>query len=181
MLDTVDLDEARPLGAEPEEHRVEVLAERLEAADRGAGVDLDSQHPDLVDLLFQQVGRHAIGRNAVAKHAPGLLLRLEDLDVMAVGAQVVGRGEAGRAGADDADALAGIGRDLGFRVATLGEAVLGRLGLERPDEDGPVAAAAHAGGFAGRRTDEAASQRAAGCRGGSPRWSSDSRRGRGER
>ena len=130
LLDTVDLDQARLLRAEPEEHGVVVLAERLQAADRGAGVDRDPQHTDLVDLLVEQVGRQAIGRNSVAEHPAGLLLRLEDLDLMTVGAQVIGRREAGRAGTDDADALAGIGRDLGFRVAAPGEAVLGGLGLQ---------------------------------------------------
>ena len=158
-MDAVDREEARALGAEAEEHGVVVLAEVLEAADRGAGVDRDAEHPDLVDLLVEQVGRHAVGRDAVAQHPAGLLLRLEDLDLVTVGAQVVGRGETGRPGADDADPLARVGRQLGLRVAAVGEAVLGRLGLQRPDEDGAVAAAAHAGGFARRRADQAAGQR----------------------
>ena len=78
---------------------------------------------------------------------------------MTVGAQVIGRREAGRTRTDDADALAGIGRDLRLRVTALGQAVFGRLGLQRPDEDRAVAAAAHAGGFARRRADQAADQR----------------------
>ena len=159
LLDTLDRDEARSLGAEAEEHGVVVLAEGLKAADRGAGVDRDTQCPDLVDFLLEQIGRQAVGRNAVAQLPAGLLQRLEDLDLVAVGAQVVGRGEAGRPGADDADALARSGRDLRLRVAALSQAVLGRLGLQRPDEDRAVAAAAHAGGFARRRADQAADQR----------------------
>ncbi len=107
----------------------------------------------------RQVGRVAVGRDAVAQHPAGVLLRLVDLDVVPEGAQVVGRREAGRAGADDADPLAGVGRDLGLRVAPLGEAVLGRLGLHRPDEDGAVVAAADAGGLARRRADVAAGLR----------------------
>ena len=46
-----------------------------------------------------------------------------------------------------------------FRVAAVGEAVLGRLGLHRPDEHGAVAAAANAGRFARRGADQAAGQR----------------------
>ena len=159
LMDAVDRDEARPLGAEAEEHGVVVLAEGLEAADRGAGVDRDAQHPDLVEFLIEQVGRQAVGRNAVAQLPAGFLQRLEDLDLVTVGAQVIGRREAGWTGADDADPLAGSGRDLGLRVTALGQAVLGRLGLQRPDEDGTVAAAAHAGRFARRRADQATGQR----------------------
>jgi hypothetical protein len=88
-----------------------------------------------------------------------VLLLLEDLDLVAVRAQVIRGGEAGRARADDADALAGVGRDLGLRIAAIGQAVLGSFGLQRPDEDGVVVAAAHAGRFTRRRADQAAGQR----------------------
>ena len=81
LMDTLDRDEARSLGAEPEEHRVVILAKGLEAADRGAGVDGDTQRPDLVDLLIEQIRRQAIGRNAIAQLPAGLLQRLEDLDL----------------------------------------------------------------------------------------------------
>ena len=79
---------------------------------------------------------------------------------MTEGAQVVGGGQA-RAGpeAGDADPLAAVRRDLGFRVAAVGEAVLGRLGLHRPDKHGAVAAAAKAGRFARRGADQATGQR----------------------
>ena len=112
LMDTFDRDQARALGAEAEEHGVVVLAERIEAADLGAGVDRDAQRPDLVELLVEQVGRQAVGRNAVAQHPAGLLLLLEDLDLVTERAQVVGSGETGRTGADDADPLARVGRDL---------------------------------------------------------------------
>ncbi len=159
LMDTLDRDQARALGAEAEEHGVVVLAEGIEAADLGAGADRDSQRPDLVELLVEQVGRQAVGRYAVAQHAAGLLLLLEDLDLMTESAQVVGGGETGGTGADDADSLAGGRRDLGPRVAPVGEAVLGRLGLQRPDEHGAVAAAANAGRLARRGADQAAGQR----------------------
>ena len=143
----------------PDEDGVVVLAEVLQPVDLGAGVDRDAQHLDLVEFLLEQLGRQPVGRNAVAQHAAGVFLRLEDLDLVAVGAQVVGRGQARRAGADDADALAAVGRDLGPGVAAVGQAMLGGLGLQRPDEDGAVVAAAHAGRFARRRADQAAGQR----------------------
>ena len=158
-MDTFDRDQARALGAEAEEHGVVVLAEGVEAADLGAGADRDSQRPDLVELLVEQVGRQAVGRNAVAQHAAGLLLLLEDLDLVTERTQVVGGGETGWTGADDPDPLAGVRRDLGLRVAAVGEAVLGRLGLHRPDEHGAVAAAANARRFARRGADQATGQR----------------------
>ncbi len=117
LMDTFDRDQARALGTEPEEHRVVVLAKGLEAADLGAGADRDSQLPDLVELLVEQIGRQPVGRNPVAQHATGLLLLLDDLDVVTEGAQVVGGGETGRPGADDTDPLAAVRRDLGLRVA----------------------------------------------------------------
>ena len=141
-------DQARALGAEAEEHGVIVLAEVVEAADGGARADLDPQRADLVEFLVEQVRREAVGGNAVAQHSAGLLLLLQDLDLVTERAQEVGRGETGRARANDADPLAGGRCDLRLRVAAVGEAVLGRLGLQRPDEDGAVAAAAHADRFA---------------------------------
>ncbi len=159
MMRAFDRQQARHLRAQAEEDGVVVLAEVLEAADAGTGVDRDAQHADLVELLLEQVRRQAIRRDAITQHAAGLLLRLEDLDVVAVGAQVVRSRQAGRPGADDADPLAGIGGDLGFRISAIRQAVLGRLGLQRPDEDRAVAAAAHAGRFAWRRTDQPAGQR----------------------
>ena len=69
LMDPFDREQARLLRAEAEEDGVVVLAEGFEAGDRGVGVDLDAQHPDLVDFLLEQVGRQAIGRDAVAQHA----------------------------------------------------------------------------------------------------------------
>ena len=82
--------QARRLGAKTEEHGVVVLPEGLKAADRGAGVDRYPQYPDLVDFLIEQVGRQAVGWNAVAQLPAGLLQRLKDLDLVTVGAQVIG-------------------------------------------------------------------------------------------
>ena len=106
LVDAVDRDEARALGAQTEKHGVVVLAEGIEAVDLVACADRDAQHPELVQLLVEQIGRQAVGRNAVAQHPAGLLLRLDDLDLMAQGAQVVGGRETGWSGSDDADPLA---------------------------------------------------------------------------
>ena len=97
LMDTFDRDWARALGAEAEEHGVVALAKGVEATDLDAGADRDSERPDLVELLVEQVGRQAVGRYAVAQHATGLLLLLEDLDLVTERTQVVGRGRTGRA------------------------------------------------------------------------------------
>ena len=122
-----DRQQPRGLRARADEDGVVLLAEVFQPVDPGAGVDRDAQHLDLLEFLLQQLGRQPVGRDAVAQHAAGVFLRLEDLDLVAVGAQVVGGGQPRRAGADDADALAGVGRDLGPRVAAVGQAVLGGL------------------------------------------------------
>ena len=158
-VDAVDGDEAGPLGAQAEEHGVVVGAEGVEAADGGAGVDLDAEGGDLAEFLVEQVGGQAVGGDAVAQHPAGVVLGLEDLDVVSVGAQVVGGGQAGGTGADDTDPLAGVGRQVGSGVAAVGQAVQGGGGFQGPDEQRAVAAAAHAGGLARRRADQAAHQR----------------------
>ena len=56
LMDTLDRDHARSLGAKPEEHCVVILAKGLKAADQGAGVDGDTQRPDLLDLLIDPSG-----------------------------------------------------------------------------------------------------------------------------
>ena len=81
LMDTLHRDEARSLGAESQEHGVVILAKGLEAGDRRTGVDGDTQRPDLVDLLIEQIRRQATGRDAIAELPAGLLQRLEDLDL----------------------------------------------------------------------------------------------------
>ena len=55
LMHALDRQHARRLGAQADEDGVVVLAERLEAADLSAGMDRDSQHADLVELLFEQI------------------------------------------------------------------------------------------------------------------------------
>ncbi len=73
LVDAFNRDEARPLGTEAEVHGIVVLAEGLQAGNGRIRVDLDAKHSDLIDLLLQQVGRKAIGRNAVAQLPAGVL------------------------------------------------------------------------------------------------------------
>ena len=54
--------------------------------------------------------RQAVLRDAVAEHPAGRRVALEDGHVVAGDQQVVGRGHAGRPGADDRRAAAGLGR-----------------------------------------------------------------------
>ncbi len=119
LVHALDRDEARHLRAQAEEDRIVVPAEGIEAVDLRAGADGDAERGDLFAVPVEQFGRQAVGGDAVAQHAAGLRLRLEDFDGMAEDAQVVGGGEPGRAGADDADAPARRFRELGPRVAAL--------------------------------------------------------------
>ena len=126
LMNALDGDEARPLmRGRGTRHRSP--CGRLEAADRRAGVDYDAQRPDLVNFLIEQLRRKTVSRNSVAELPAGLLEPFEDLDLVAVGAQVVGHCATGGAGTDDTDALACIWREIRLRVAAIGQAVLQAL------------------------------------------------------
>ena len=83
------------------------------AAQLGVRDDLAAELPDRVVLALQHLhlGQPVL-RDAVAQHAARCRVALEDRDVVAGDEQVVRGGHAGRAGADDRDALAGRGLDL---------------------------------------------------------------------
>ena len=66
----------------------------------------DAERLDEVDLLVERRLGQAVLGDAVAHHAAGVVLLLEDRDVVAGDREVVGGGEARGAGADDGDALA---------------------------------------------------------------------------
>ena len=70
--------------------------------DDALGLHLLHAPVDVV-LLHLEVG------DAVAQQAAGLGLALEDMHVVADAGELLGGGKAGRAGADDRDALAGAG------------------------------------------------------------------------
>src|SRR5450759_3506002 len=87
--------------------QVEVLAQRL-VADQAA-----AELPDGLVFGVEDLGLgQAVLRNAIAEHSAGLRVALEDGHVVAGEEKVVGRGHAGRPGADHGHTFAGLGRGL---------------------------------------------------------------------
>ena len=82
--------------------KLDVAAERAAVLDRDA-----ADRGDVVDLGLREVVGALVGGDAVFVEAAGLGPRLEDRHVMAVARKPVRGGEAGRAGADHGDLLAG--------------------------------------------------------------------------
>ena len=93
----------------------------LAVADRDAGAQLDAEAQRVPDLDREHVARQPELGDAVVQHAARDLLLLEHGDVVAEHGQIVGRGDAGGAGADDRDALARGGEQV------LGDAMAARL------------------------------------------------------
>ena len=89
-------------------------------ADAEVVLHLHAQGGDLVDLLVQDALGQAVLGDAVAEHAAHLGHGIHNGHPVALQRQVVGRGEAARAAADDAHPLAG-GCGLGGQVAALGD------------------------------------------------------------
>ena len=101
---------ARPLGAAGQHHRVVVVEQRLDrdvGADLDAGAELDAFGLHLLDAAVDQVLLHLEVGDAVAQQAADAVGLLEHRHRMAGARQLLGAGQAGRAGADDRDALAG--------------------------------------------------------------------------
>ena len=99
-----------PPGADGEQHRVmalfqlfhgDAVAERRVEMQRDAGALVE----EAVHVLFDDVGRAAEPGDAPDHHAAGPVRHLIDVDLVAGDREVVRRGEAGRSGADNADAL----------------------------------------------------------------------------
>ena len=72
-------------------------------------LDVDPEGDDAIDLGVEDGSGEAVGRNAVAHHAPELRGRVDEADLVAEPAQVVGGAQPGRAGADHEDPLAAVG------------------------------------------------------------------------
>ncbi len=91
------------LGTDAEEDRVEAALAPLlvEIADRVSELQLDPDAHDPADLGVEDVAGQAVGGDAVAHHAPRLLVGVGHDDVVAESGELVGAGEAGGAGADD--------------------------------------------------------------------------------
>ena len=113
MASVVFAGEAELVGsgqADAEEDRVIILAQRVErniGAERDALFDLDAaDRQDELGFPRREIVRRLVGGDAVFVEPRGLVSPLEDDRVMAGDRERVRAGQAGRAGADDRDALA---------------------------------------------------------------------------
>ena len=109
---------ARLLGAAAEQDGVVVLGERFDRnvdADVRVGDEVDALGPHLLDAAVDDMLFKLEVGNAVAQQAADAVVLLVDGDGVAGAAQLLRGGQAGRAAADDGDALAG--------------GLLGRLGM----------------------------------------------------
>src|SRR5208283_2576179 len=97
------------LRSDGEESRVEAALLLLgqHVLDLLAAGDRHAHCGDACDLVADDVARQAIGGNAPAHHAAGLLGRLANLHVVAEPCQVIRTGKTGGTGADDQDAMPG--------------------------------------------------------------------------
>ena len=162
---------ARLLGAAGQQHRVELGLQALGAdgflgpvgdlgalrplADDDVGAELDAFGLELLDATVDVALVELEVGNAVAQQAADLVVLLEHGHLMADARQLLGRGQTGRAGADDGDLLAGLdlGRlrlDPAFGPCPVDDRVLDRLDADRVAVD-----VGHAGGLARRRADAA--------------------------
>ena len=96
------------VGADGEERGVEPAGlHRLEdVVDLGVELELDAHIEDALHFRIEHVARQPVLGNAEAHHAAGRRARIVDRHGVAHAAQMVGRGQTGRAGADDEHALA---------------------------------------------------------------------------
>ena len=115
-----------------------------------AGMHLDAQRQDGLDLRIQQMPGETVVGDAVAEHTAQLLGLLIHGDLVAHKGQVVGAAEAAGAAAHNGDLLAG-GRGA-LRLGHLPCVVYG-VALEAPDVDGVVDHVPAAPSLAGMLTD----------------------------
>ena len=101
-----------------------------------------------VDLFHLEVG------NAVAQQAAGLGPALIDMHLMPGARELLRAGQAGRAGADDGDFLAGLVRRQ-FGLKPLRDGAVGDLAFDGFDGDRIVVDVERAGRLARRRADAA--------------------------
>ena len=148
----------RVLGAGRQQHGVKVaheVVERQGDADIDAVVEGDALGLHLGDAPVDVALLHLEVGDAVAQQATGARLALIDVDVVADAGELLGCGEAGRAGADHGDALAGgAGGRLGHDPAHLPGLVGNRL-LDGLDGDRHVLEVEGAGLLARRGADPA--------------------------
>jgi hypothetical protein len=93
------------------QYRIELFAQfgqrrlAIAIADLCPGSQFDTQPQGVVQFDFQDVSRQAELGDAIAQHAAGIRLALENGDVMTQQRQVMRRGHPGRSGADDRHAF----------------------------------------------------------------------------
>jgi hypothetical protein len=126
------------------------------ATHRSVDLELDAETDDPRDLGLQDIARKPVGRDTDGHHPARDRHRLEHGHRVAQPREVVGRGHAGGATADDPDLLG----PLDSRWFDRGQAaVLGGEALERADRDRLVEDATATDAFARRRADPAADRR----------------------
>jgi hypothetical protein len=120
------------VGADAHEDRGVVLLQVLEGdvlSDRDAGLQLDAEVEDALDLGVDDVPGQAVLGDPVAQHAPGLLEGLEDRHLVAAPGQLVGARHPRRARPDHCDLLV-----VGTAVVAI-EGLEGELALDSPVAD----------------------------------------------
>ena len=119
----------------------------------------DAQPLDEADVHLDRLAREAERRDADEHRAAAEREAVVDRDLVAVGGQLAGDGDAGRSGADDRDALLAR-RDLGHDVGDAGRLVpLDEEALHGADRERAVDVAAPAGALARGRADVGAHRR----------------------
>ena len=109
---------ARALGADGQEHRVEVppqVVQREVAAQAFAQAELGAQVADQLDFRIEHVPRQPKRRDAIAQHPARLRVRVKQHRAMAAPKQMMRRGQPRRAGADNGDALGRSAESLQWR------------------------------------------------------------------
>ena len=145
-------------GAAAEGDGVEVVDEVVGGdvlADKGAGDELDSLCGHDVDALLDELVAELEVGDAEAEEAADEMVAFVDGDEVAGAVELLGAGEAGGAGADDGDRLAGalrgrLGLDPALFVAAVGDGLLDEL-----NGDGVVVDGESAGDLAGGGADAA--------------------------
>ena len=126
------------LGAAGEQHRVVValeLARRDVVADMHVAVEGDAFGLHLLDAALDEVLLHLEVGDAVAEQAAGLGVLLIDMHVVAGAGELLGRGKAGGAGADNGHALAGLGLGRLRPHPACGKGLVGDGAFDRFDGD----------------------------------------------
>ena len=95
------------------------MRQTVVGGERRAELERHAERENLVDLRAQQRARQSVLRDSEAHHSARLAAGFDDRDGVAQQREIVRRGQAGRAGADDRDlALTGFAGELGRQQRT---------------------------------------------------------------